>query len=91
MAAFDFDGIVIRGGSAGYAAARTLVTGGARIAVVEGGRDVGGLCILRGCMPTKALLQAAALRQAIRAAEDWGIPRGSRHGGRTRPFRAWTP
>ena len=76
MAAFDFDGIVIGGGSAGYAAARTLVTGGARIAVVEGGRDVGGLCILRGCMPTKALLQAAALRQAIRAAEDWGIHAG---------------
>ncbi|MBL9173989.1 MAG: NAD(P)/FAD-dependent oxidoreductase [Verrucomicrobiales bacterium] len=76
MAAFDFDGIVIGGGSAGYAAARTLVTGGARVAVVEGGRDVGGLCILRGCMPTKALLQAAALRQAIRTAGDWGIHAG---------------
>lgn len=76
MAAFDFDMIVVGGGSAGYAAARTLVTGGARVAVVEGGTEVGGLCILRGCMPTKALLQAAAFRQAIRSAEEWGIHAG---------------
>ncbi|MEN9677005.1 MAG: hypothetical protein RIS76_2901, partial [Verrucomicrobiota bacterium] len=73
MTEFDFDVVVIGGGSAGFAAARTLVTAGARIAVVEGGREVGGLCILRGCMPTKALLHAAELRQGIRAAETWGI------------------
>lgn len=73
MTEFDFDVVVIGGGSAGFAAARTLTTAGARIAVVEGGREVGGLCILRGCMPTKALLHAAELRQGIRAAETWGI------------------
>ena len=76
MANFDFDTVVVGGGSAGYAAARTLAEAGQRLAVVEGGREVGGLCILRGCMPTKALLHAAELRRAIREAETWGISTG---------------
>ena len=71
--AFDFDAVVIGGGSAGYAAARTLVAAGQKIAVVDGSRELGGLCILRGCMPTKALLHAAHLRHSIREAEHWGI------------------
>ena len=72
----DFDTVVVGGGSAGYAAARTLVAGGHRIAVVDGGPEVGGLCILRGCMPTKALLHAAELRHAIAAGRTWGIEAG---------------
>lgn len=72
----DFDAVVIGGGSAGYAAARTLAAGGARTAVIDGGAELGGLCILRGCMPTKALLHAAELRQAIREAAHWGITTG---------------
>jgi pyruvate/2-oxoglutarate dehydrogenase complex dihydrolipoamide dehydrogenase (E3) component len=71
-----FDTVVLGGGSAGYAAARTLAAGGARTAVVDGAPELGGLCILRGCMPTKALLHAAELRQAIREAEHWGIQAG---------------
>lgn len=70
---FDFDAVVIGGGSAGYAAARTLAGGGARTALVESGPELGGLCILRGCMPTKALLHAAELRHAFREAARWGI------------------
>jgi len=77
VADFDFDAAVVGGGSAGFAAARTLSAGGARVAVVEGGKELGGLCILRGCMPTKALLHAAELRQAIREAEAWGISAGA--------------
>lgn len=73
MAGFDFDAAVVGGGSAGYAAARTLAAGGAKVAVIDGARELGGLCILRGCMPTKALLQAAELRHAFTAARDWGI------------------
>lgn len=76
---FDFDAVVIGGGSAGYAAARTLVGGGARTAVVDSGSELGGLCILRGCMPTKALLHAAELRHAFREAERWGITAGPVH------------
>ncbi|MGH7940700.1 MAG: dihydrolipoyl dehydrogenase family protein [Limisphaerales bacterium] len=53
---FDFDAAVIGGGSGGYAAARTAAAAGLKTAVIEGGEQVGGLCILRGCMPTKALL-----------------------------------
>ena len=53
---FDYDLAVIGAGSGGYAAARTAVAEGLKTVVIEGGEEVGGLCILRGCMPTKALL-----------------------------------
>lgn len=73
MPDLEFDTVVLGGGSAGYAAARTLSAAGSNCAVIEGGEQVGGLCILRGCMPTKALLHAAELREAIRQGEMWGI------------------
>jgi pyruvate/2-oxoglutarate dehydrogenase complex dihydrolipoamide dehydrogenase (E3) component len=68
-----FDLVVIGGGSGGYAAARTAVAAGLRVAVIEGGEEVGGLCILRGCMPTKALLYAAEVLHLARRAETWGL------------------
>ena len=46
----DYDLIVLGGGSAGYASARTFYEGGGKIAVVDGNK-LSGLCILRGCMP----------------------------------------
>ena len=55
--AYDF--VVIGGGSAGFNAARTAAGLGLRTAVVDGARSLGGLCILRGCMPSKTLLYAA--------------------------------
>ncbi len=70
---FDFDLAVIGGGSGGYAAARTAAAEGLRTVVLEGGKDVGGLCILRGCMPTKALLYAAEVMHLASHAEPWGI------------------
>ena len=73
MSKFDFDVAIIGGGSGGYAAARTAAAAGLRVVVVEGGREVGGLCILRGCMPTKALLYAADVLQLTRNASTWGI------------------
>jgi pyruvate/2-oxoglutarate dehydrogenase complex dihydrolipoamide dehydrogenase (E3) component len=70
---FDYDVAVIGGGSGGYAAARTAVADGLRTVVLEGGEQVGGLCILRGCMPTKALLYAAEVMHLASHAEPWGI------------------
>jgi dihydrolipoamide dehydrogenase len=73
MQKFDYDVAVLGGGSAGYAAARTAAGAGLKTAVIEGGEEVGGLCILRGCMPTKALLYAAEVMHLARHAGPWGI------------------
>jgi pyruvate/2-oxoglutarate dehydrogenase complex dihydrolipoamide dehydrogenase (E3) component len=70
---FDYDLAVIGGGSGGYAAARTAVAEGLKTVVIEGGEEVGGLCILRGCMPTKALLYAAEVMHLASHPEPWGI------------------
>src|ERR1700734_1237925 len=69
----EFDLVVIGGGSAGYAAARTAAALGARTAVIEGGEQVGGLCILRGCMPSKSLLESAHRWHDIRRAREFGL------------------
>jgi dihydrolipoamide dehydrogenase len=76
MKRFDFDVAVIGGGSGGYAAARTAAGAGQKTVVIEGGREVGGLCILRGCMPTKALLFAAEVKHLAEHAETWGVRAG---------------
>ncbi len=73
MSKYDFDVAVIGGGSGGYAAARTTSASGLRTVVIEGGKELGGLCILRGCMPTKALLYAAEIRHLAKHASTWGI------------------
>lgn len=70
---YDFDVAVIGGGSGGYAAARTTAAAGRKTVVIEGGKEVGGLCILRGCMPTKALLYAAEVMHLASHPEVWGI------------------
>jgi dihydrolipoamide dehydrogenase len=73
MSQFDFDVAIIGGGSAGYAAARTAASAGLKTMVIEGGKEVGGLCILRGCMPTKALLYAAEVMHLAGHTGLWGI------------------
>jgi pyruvate/2-oxoglutarate dehydrogenase complex dihydrolipoamide dehydrogenase (E3) component len=69
----EYDLAVIGAGSGGYAAARTAAGEGLKAAVLEGGAEVGGLCILRGCMPTKALLYAAEVLHLAGHPEPWGI------------------
>ena len=76
MNQFDYDVAILGGGSAGYAAARTAVAAGLKTTVIEGGEEVGGLCILRGCMPTKALLYAAEVIHLASHPEPWGIRAG---------------
>ncbi len=76
MKRFDYDVVIVGAGSAGYAAARTAADAGLKTAVIEGGKEVGGLCILRGCMPTKALLYAAEVMHLASHARPWGIRTG---------------
>jgi pyruvate/2-oxoglutarate dehydrogenase complex dihydrolipoamide dehydrogenase (E3) component len=66
------DVIVIGGGSAGYAAARTARDAGADVAIVDHG-PLGGLCILRGCMPSKAILRSAEVAALLRRAKEFGL------------------
>lgn len=70
---FDYDYLVIGGGSAGYNSAATAARLGLRVAVIEGGDEVGGLCILRGCMPSKALIESANRFETLRRAEEFGL------------------
>ncbi|GAA4189264.1 dihydrolipoyl dehydrogenase [Microbacterium oryzae] len=68
----SFDLVVLGGGSGGYAAALRAAELGRSVAVVE--RDkVGGTCLHRGCVPTKALLHAAEVADTVRDAARYGI------------------
>lgn len=69
----NVDLVVIGGGSGGYAAAKKAVAEGLSVVVVEKAKELGGLCILRGCMPTKALLETSNRMRAIEEAEEFGI------------------
>ena len=60
----DYDVVIIGGGSAGYAAARTAQDAKAKVAIIDHG-PLGGLCILRGCMPTKTILRSSDLRMVL--------------------------
>lgn len=73
MTGFDFDFAVLGGGSAGYAAASLAARAGLRTVVIDGGAEVGGLCILRGCMPSKTLLVTAARAEAVRRSAEFGV------------------
>jgi pyruvate/2-oxoglutarate dehydrogenase complex dihydrolipoamide dehydrogenase (E3) component len=69
----EYDFVVIGGGSGGYAAARTAVSLGLSTVVIEGGEEVGGLCILRGCMPSKTLIESANRYRTLRHAGEFGL------------------
>jgi len=68
-----FDLLILGGGSGGYAAARTAASLGKKVAVVDGSETLGGLCILRGCMPSKTLLYAAEILHLAQKGGDFGL------------------
>ncbi|MEM1440801.1 MAG: NAD(P)/FAD-dependent oxidoreductase [Verrucomicrobiota bacterium] len=72
----EFDFVVIGGGSAGYAAARTAHEAGMKTVVIDGAETLGGLCILRGCMPSKTLIESANRSRSMRRAEEFGLRAG---------------
>ena len=68
----EFDVVILGGGSAGYAAASSAQSHGAKVAIVDPG-PLGGLCILRGCMPTKTILRSSDIISLMRRAEEFGL------------------
>ena len=71
MKTYDF--ICIGGGSAGFNAARVATGLGLKVAVIDGARRLGGLCILRGCMPSKTLIYAAEVLHQAQHAKRFGL------------------
>jgi dihydrolipoamide dehydrogenase len=68
----QFDVVVLGGGSGGYACALRAAQLGMKVALVEKG-ELGGTCLHRGCIPTKALLHAAEIADASRESEQFGV------------------
>jgi dihydrolipoamide dehydrogenase len=68
-----YDVAVVGGGTAGYSAALRAAQLGLRVVLVERDDRLGGTCLLRGCIPTKALLQSAAVLDAVNRSDEWGI------------------
>jgi dihydrolipoamide dehydrogenase len=68
----QFDVVILGGGSGGYAAALRSAELGKTVALIE--RDkVGGTCLHRGCIPTKALLHAGEIADASRESAQFGV------------------
>jgi dihydrolipoamide dehydrogenase len=69
----SYDVIVIGAGTGGYSTALRAASLGKQVALVERDQRLGGTCLLRGCIPTKALLQSAAVMDQVNRSEEWGI------------------
>jgi dihydrolipoamide dehydrogenase len=65
--------IVLGSGTGGYSAALRAAVLGKRVALVEKDDRLGGTCLLRGCIPSKALLESASVMDHINRSEEWGI------------------
>lgn len=69
----EYDFICLGGGSAGFNAARVAAGLGLKVAIVDGASQLGGLCILKGCMPSKTLLYTAEILHHARHADRFGL------------------
>jgi dihydrolipoamide dehydrogenase len=67
-----YDIVILGGGSGGYACALRAAELGKRVALIEKDK-VGGTCLHRGCIPTKALLHAAEIADQANEAETFGV------------------
>lgn len=73
MAGDTYDVVVLGSGTGGYAAALRAAELGKRVALVEKEERLGGTCLLRGCIPSKALLESASVMDHVNRASQWGI------------------
>jgi dihydrolipoamide dehydrogenase len=71
----DFDLVVLGAGTGGYAAAFRASQLGLKVALVDEDK-LGGTCLHRGCIPTKALLESAAFYERLHHATDFGLVLG---------------
>jgi dihydrolipoamide dehydrogenase len=69
----SYDVAVIGAGTGGYSSALRAAQLGKRVVLVERDDRLGGTCLLRGCIPTKALLQSAAVLDTVNRSSEWGI------------------
>jgi dihydrolipoamide dehydrogenase len=69
----EYDITIIGGGPGGYVAALYGALKGARIALIEKDRRLGGTCLLRGCIPSKAMVRTAELMLEMRHPEQFGL------------------
>jgi dihydrolipoyl dehydrogenase len=67
---------VLGGGPGGYAAAFLAADLGMQVTLIDGERNPGGVCLYRGCIPSKALLHVAKLIDESRHASNWGVEFG---------------
>ena len=68
--------VVIGGGPGGYAAAFAAADKGMNVTLVNDEKNPGGVCLYRGCIPSKALLHVAKLLHEAEEAKNWGIDFG---------------
>lgn len=75
MSGFDYDVAVLGGGPGGYIAAIRSAQLGKRVALIES-HELGGTCLNRGCIPTKALLHCAEVYHSAANASGFGVSAG---------------
>ena len=68
--------VVLGGGPGGYAAAFLAADLGLEVTLVEADSRLGGTCLLRGCIPSKALLHVAKVISESREMQEWGVAFG---------------
>ena len=68
----QFDLVILGGGSGGYACALRAAQLGKNVALIESGK-LGGTCLHRGCIPTKALLHSGEIADSAREASAFGV------------------
>ena len=69
---FEYDLIVVGAGSGGLAAAKRAASYGAKVAIIEV-NEIGGTCVIRGCVPKKLMVYAAKSKKNIDSSEGYGI------------------